>query len=142
MEKTWKIKESNPKLQKEISQALDIPGGLAQLLINRGVSSIKEAQNFLDCNLADLADPFLFKGMDQAVRRIKKAIALGERIMVWGDYDIDGITSVALLILVLREMDAQVIHYLPNTAAFSLSPYCAIHFFMLPALVISKVMSS
>lgn len=63
---------------------------------------------------ADLGDPFLFKGMKKAVARIKRAIARREKIMVWGDYDIDGITACALLISALKEMGAQVSHYLPN----------------------------
>ncbi len=114
MEKIWKVKQPNPKLQREIGQALNISEILAQVLINRGVSSAKEAQDFLDCDFANLHDPFLLKEMKKAVQRIKKAITRDEKIMVWGDYDIDGITSVALLIFVLKEMGARVSHYLPN----------------------------
>lgn len=114
MEKRWHIKQPNLCLQKKISQALGLSGVLAQLLINRGVKSVKEARDFLDCDLNSLYDPFLLKGMKKAVERIKKAKALRERIMVWGDYDIDGITSVALLLSVLNQMGAEVLHYLPN----------------------------
>ncbi len=114
MGKTWKIKQPDLRLQKEISQALDISEISAQILVNRGVTSPKEAEDFLRCDLEDLHDPFLLKGMNKAVQRIKKAIARQERIMVWGDYDIDGITSCALLISVLKEMGACVSHYLPN----------------------------
>ncbi|MBU4140498.1 MAG: single-stranded-DNA-specific exonuclease RecJ [Candidatus Omnitrophica bacterium] len=114
MAKIWKIKQSNERLQKEISRALDISRVCAQVLINRGVTSAEEARSFLDCDLANLHDPFLLRGMKKAVQRIKKAILEGKRIMVWGDYDIDGITSVALLTSVLKEMGADVCHYLPN----------------------------
>jgi len=89
-------------------------GPCAQVLINRGVAGAKEARDFLDCRLNGLHDPFLLKGMKKAVRRIKKAIAREEKIMVWGDYDIDGITSVVLLTSVLKELGADVTHYLPN----------------------------
>ena len=114
MEKIWKIKQPNLDLQKEISRALDISEILAQLLINRGVRSAEEAKGFLDCDLANLHDPFLLKGMKKAVQRIRKAQTRGEKVMVWGDYDIDGITSVTLLVSVLKEMGVHVLHYLPN----------------------------
>ena len=114
MEKTWKIKTPNSRLQKDISRALDISKILAQILINRSITSAEEAKCFLSCDFANLHDPFLLKGMKKAVQRIKKAIARNERIMVWGDYDIDGITACALLMFVLNEMGADVCHYLPN----------------------------
>ena len=114
MEKIWKIKQPNPELQKEIGRALDIPEALAQVLINRGVRDVEEASAFLNYDLADLNEPLLLKGMKKALERIKKAIARDEKIMVWGDYDIDGITSVALLTSVLKEMGARVFHYIPN----------------------------
>lgn len=114
MEKIWKIRKANHRLQKQISQALGIPQVFAQLLINRGVKSAKEAQGFLDCDLLNLHDPFILKGMKKAVQKIKKAIAKAEKIMVWGDYDIDGITGTVLLISVLKKMGAHISHYLPN----------------------------
>ncbi len=114
MQKVWKIKEPNQKLQKELSRALDISEILARVLVNRGITSAEEAEDFLDPSLAKLHDCFLLKGMKKAVSRIKKAIAGLEKIMVWGDYDIDGITSAALLISALKEMGAAVCHYLPN----------------------------
>jgi single-stranded-DNA-specific exonuclease len=114
MQKVWKIKPPDPGLQKDISRALGVSAILAQILINRGITGLKEARQFFDCSLADLGDPFLFKGMHTAVNRIKQALAGREKIMVWGDYDIDGITSVALLFSVLKEMGADVCYYLPN----------------------------
>lgn len=114
MRKLWKIKPPNLRLQKEFSRALEISAALSQILINRGASSIEEAQAFLDCDLAGLHEPFGLKGMRTAARRIKQAIARGEKIMVWGDYDIDGITACALLTSALKTMGAKVTHYLPN----------------------------
>lgn len=115
MNKRWKLKPANLNLQKEIAQSLQIPMALAQILINRGISCAKAAKDFLYCERSVLHDPFLLKGMAPAVQRIKKAIACGEKIMVWGDYDVDGITSCALLTSVLRERQAKdVLHYLPN----------------------------
>ncbi|MFH1245425.1 MAG: DHH family phosphoesterase, partial [Candidatus Omnitrophota bacterium] len=113
--KKWKLKQPNLGLQKEIAQSLEISFVLAQILINRGISSAREAKDFLYCERNALHDAFLLKGMEKSVNRIEKAISLGQKIMVWGDYDIDGITSCALLTSVLRKKQAQrVFHYLPN----------------------------
>ncbi|MFC1699445.1 single-stranded-DNA-specific exonuclease RecJ [Candidatus Omnitrophota bacterium] len=114
MEKIWKIKPADLHLRKKISQGVGLSEAMAQILINRGVTNSSQARRFLDCDLSHLHDPFLLKGVSSAVDRIKKAIAKHEKIMVWGDYDIDGITSVALLTLVLKKLGARVTHYLPN----------------------------
>ncbi len=114
MEKTWKIKPCNPELRRQLSRALGISEVLAQILLNRNITSAQEAQAFLNGDFASLHNPYLLKGMKKAVSRIKKAISKGEKIMVWGDYDIDGITACALLMSVLKEMGAHVTHYLPN----------------------------
>lgn len=114
MEKTWKVKPADPRLQRDISQGLNISAILAQVLINRNIKSVQEARTFLDCDPGSLHEPFLLKDMKKAVVRIKKAIAGKEKIMIWGDYDIDGITSVALLISVLKEMGVDPLHYIPN----------------------------
>jgi single-stranded-DNA-specific exonuclease len=114
MKMIWKIKPENQKLRKRLSQSLGISEICAQLLVNRGIASVKQAQDFLGGGLRDLHDPWLLKGMKKAVARIKKAIAAGEKIMVWGDYDIDGITATAVLLSVLKEVGAEVLHYLPN----------------------------
>lgn len=114
MQKIWKIKEPDPRLQQELSRSLSTSTALAQLLINRGARDVKQAREFLSCDLARLDNPFLLKGMEKAVRRIKKAIAGREKIMVWGDYDIDGITSTALMISELKKMRAYASHYIPN----------------------------
>jgi len=114
MEKLWHIAKPNPQLQKELSEALGIPILLAQLLINREVTTVDEARQFIQCSLEDLHDPFLMKDMDKAVARIKLAIEKGEKITVWGDYDVDGITSVGLLKNVLEQLGAYVTYYIPH----------------------------
>lgn len=114
MQKNWKIKPVKLKLQKSLSQSLNISYILAQILINRGVTTAEQAKSFLGCELSSLHSPFLLKGIKSAVARIKKAISQDEKIMVWGDYDIDGITSVCLLSSVLKKMGADVSYYLPN----------------------------
>lgn len=114
MQKIWDVKKPDAILQKKLTQELNIPSLLAQLLINRGITTSRQADEFLRCSLEDLHDPFLLKGLDRAVVRIKTAIKNKEKIIVWGDYDVDGLTSVALLKEVLLGLGARVDHYIPH----------------------------
>src|SRR5690554_2778528 len=97
IEKRWKIRTPNPLAQRNISDQLKIHPVVAQLLINRGVSTPLEAQEFLFPDLDRLHDPFLLKDMDKTVDRIFQARDRGEKVLVFGDYDVDGVTSSALL---------------------------------------------
>jgi len=115
MKKIWNIK--NQRHQKEqlyISNELGISPILAQLLINRGIKNPKDAHNFLFGNISSIYDPFLLKGMKKAVLRIRKAALSKERVMIYGDYDVDGVTSCALLKIVLRELGIESVTYIPN----------------------------
>ena len=114
MYKNWFIKAPNPQLQKELSQALKIHPVIAQVLINRNVRSIQEAQDFLSGDLSRLHDPFLLKDMTVAVERIKKAARDKERVLIFGDYDVDGVTSSVLLRRVLNRLGIEVEHYIPH----------------------------
>jgi len=114
MQKTWNVKKTDIALQKKLSQELGISTLLAQLLINRDVSSPDSARAFLRCALIDLHDAFLMKGVKEAVIRIEEAVEKKEKIVVWGDYDVDGLTSVALLKRVLAAKGANVSHYIPH----------------------------
>lgn len=114
MPKTWNVKNPDIALQKKISLQLSIPPLLAQLLINRGITNPDEAAKFLDCRLSGLEDPFLLKSMDKAVARIKYALAKKEKITIWGDYDVDGLTAIALLKTVLIKSGGRVAHYIPH----------------------------
>lgn len=114
MQKQWRINDADPKLQATLSNALGIPSIIAQLLINRGITNAEEARDFLSADLGGLHDPFLLKNMDIAVLRIRKAKAGKERVLVFGDYDVDGVTSSALLNNVLTQLDIEVIHYIPH----------------------------
>lgn len=87
---------------------------VALLLINRGVTDPDEARRFLQPSLDDLHDPFLLPDMEFAVRRLRKALETGEKILIHGDYDADGVTSAALLIRVLRALGANVEHFVPH----------------------------
>ena len=111
----WKLKPEPDSLKvKELSQALGIEEPLGKLLVQRGIESFNEAKDFFRPSLEKLHDPFLMKDMDKAVARIEKAITNGEHIMVYGDYDVDGTTSVALMSSYLLETYEMVTTYIPD----------------------------
>ena len=108
----WTIKPKPTQTDIDVlSEALHVDGLIAQLLIQRGISNYKAAKKFFRPQLSDLHDPFLMKDMDVAVNRIQTAIINGENILVYGDYDVDGTTSVALL-------SSYLLSYYPNVATY------------------------
>jgi len=112
--KLWKIKKPNPGLQVKLCQELDIHPIVAQLFINRGIETVEEAKTFLTSNIGNLHDPFLLTDMDKAVARIKKARDNKEKVLIFGDYDVDGVTSSALLNRALRKFGLEVINHIPH----------------------------
>ncbi|MDD5634033.1 MAG: single-stranded-DNA-specific exonuclease RecJ [Candidatus Omnitrophica bacterium] len=110
----WKTFEPNPRLQKILSDALGITPYLAQLLINRDIKTVEKAQEFLFGDASAVHDPFLMKDMAAAVERINNAIEKREKILIYGDYDVDGITSTALLADILKFLGARVETFIPN----------------------------
>ena len=92
----------------ELTKEKEISPFLAQLLAQRGLTTIGEVQKFLKPSLENLADPFLLHDMEKAVDRIETAIANGEKITIYGDYDADGITSTALMYEALLAVGADV----------------------------------
>lgn len=113
MKKRWKVNPANIELQEVLGKELDILPLTAQLLINRGLVEPDKASSFLRPELKDLHDPFLMKDMGKAVERILKAVEGREKIAIYGDYDVDGTTSTALLYLFLKEIGAEVECYIP-----------------------------
>ena len=101
-------------MQSELSKELNISPILAQLLINRGIREVLSARRFLKADLKDLRDPYLFQDMDKAVDKILRTINNHERILIYGDYDVDGVTSVALLFSILKEFTSNLYYYIPN----------------------------
>ncbi len=95
--RNWHLKRYNPEHAAELSREMGISGILSRVLSARGFSSASEARKYLSPELADIGDPFLLKGMAEAVSRIVRARDQGETVCIHGDYDVDGITSVALL---------------------------------------------
>lgn len=97
-----------------LSKALNINKRISSLLIQRDVSNYDEAKKFFRPNLKDLIDPFLMKDMDKAVARIQVASDKGEKIMVYGDYDVDGTTAVSLVYEFLRNITKKIEFYIPD----------------------------
>ncbi|MBZ0220758.1 MAG: single-stranded-DNA-specific exonuclease RecJ [Candidatus Methylomirabilis sp.] len=113
----WKISPANRELQERLGRKLNILPLTAQLLVNRGLVDADKAFSFLKPDLASLHDPMLMKGMEKAVERIARALREREKITVYGDYDVDGTTSTALLSLFLGEIGADVATYIPGRLA-------------------------
>jgi len=114
-QKRWKLKETpNEKLVLALADSLNISNALANLLIQRGITNFFEAKLFFRPSLDSLYDPFLMDGMYHASDRIIKAITNNEKICVYGDYDVDGTCSAALMYLFLKELSADVQTYIPN----------------------------
>jgi len=104
-----------PRKEAEIlARELEIPLPLARILTNRNILSPEEADNFLFGTLEDLPDPFILKDMNKAVARIQEAIRRKEKILVFGDYDADGVLSVVILLRALRALGAEVDYFIPE----------------------------
>ncbi len=115
MEKRWNIKEDgDPHVIEELAHSLNISKVLARLLVQRGVTTFEEARAFFRPKLTDLHNPFLMKDMDEAVKRIDTAFNNNERILIYGDYDVDGTTSVALVLSFLGRFYDNLDFYIPN----------------------------
>ncbi|MGH7884398.1 MAG: single-stranded-DNA-specific exonuclease RecJ, partial [Thermodesulfobacteriota bacterium] len=112
--KKWIVAKQNPKLSRIISDKLNISSTTAQVLINRGINSDIEAESFLNPSLFDLPSPFLMKGMQDAVDRLKEAVYSREKIAIYGDYDVDGVTGTSLLYNFLKFLNADIIYYNPD----------------------------
>lgn len=111
--KQWVIKPSHPDAQ-ELARSLKVSPLLAQVLLNRGLSRQDSCLSFLNPKLNDLIDPMLMPGMAGAVARVKQAIFDKEKITIYGDYDVDGITSTAILWQCLMLLNANVDYYIPH----------------------------
>ncbi len=108
----WTIKpKPDSKAIDQLAKELKVDALVAQLLLQRGIGSYEEAKHFFRPQLEDLHNPFLMKDMDIAVNRIETAIENNENILVFGDYDVDGTTAVALV-------SSYLLSYYPNVATY------------------------
>ena len=109
----WVIEPADERCE-PLAKSLKVSPLLAQVLINRGITDSEEASVFLRPKLTELIDPSRMPGIEPAVQRIKQAITNREKITVYGDYDVDGITGVAILWQVLTMLGADVDYYIPH----------------------------
>lgn len=115
MQKKWLIHSTpNAETVTNLSQELNIHNILAAVLVNRGILTKQDAAYFFRPQLTHLHDPFLMAGMNEAVNRLNKAIANNEKILIFGDYDVDGTTAVALVFSYLREFYDHLDFYIPD----------------------------
>ncbi len=125
MEYKWVLGcDYDEEIVEDISRELAVPPIMARILLNRQIDSFEKAHSFFRPDLENLYDPYLLNGMDKAVERLHKALHTGENILIYGDYDVDGVSSAAILYLVLSRMvGSKVSYYIPDrmTEGYGLS---------------------
>ena len=115
MVRSWILKEEgDPNKVGELASQLNIDYTLANLLVQRGITTVNDAKKFFRPDLKNLHDPFLMKDMDKAVKRVVTALEQHQKILVYGDYDVDGTTAIALVYSFLKDRNADVDYYVPN----------------------------
>ena len=115
MQNLWTLKAlPNMDIVSTLQQSLGVSEIVATLLAQRGIETFEEAKQFFRPQLSDLYNPFLMKDMDKAVERLHRAISINEKILVYGDYDVDGTTAVSLMYLFLKEKCKYVEYYIPD----------------------------
>ncbi|MFC1898541.1 single-stranded-DNA-specific exonuclease RecJ [Candidatus Cloacimonadota bacterium] len=118
MQKRWQISEplseAQLELKNQIVEEIKCPEMIAEMLVRRELTDFDEIHNFFEPSLAKVNDPFIFKDMEKAVQRVIQAIEKQELITIYGDYDVDGTTSTAMLYLGLRKVGAIVDYYIPH----------------------------
>lgn len=125
MDKIWNYKKQGDVNEvKHLSAALNVNMVIARLLVQRGIKTFNEAKAFFRPRLSDLLNPFLMKDMDKAVERIERAIRDQEKVLVYGDYDVDGTTSVAMMYSFLKSRIEHIEYYIPDrySEGYGISP--------------------
>ncbi|WP_347839747.1 single-stranded-DNA-specific exonuclease RecJ [uncultured Draconibacterium sp.] len=125
MDRIWNLKKQGDQNEvKHLSAALNVNMVIARLLVQRGIKTFSEAKAFFRPRLSDLHDPFLMKDMGKAVERLDKAIENQEKVIVYGDYDVDGTTSVALMYQFLKQRIKDIEYYIPDrySEGYGISP--------------------
>ncbi len=114
-EKRWNLRQNyDLETVEKLTASLGVDKIIAILLVERGITTFEEARSFFRPGLDQIHDPYLMKGMRKAVDRINEAIAKQERIMVYGDYDVDGTSAVALVYSYFKELDRNIDFYVPD----------------------------
>ena len=113
MEKRWIIQKPDQTIVQKLAKDLEVNHIVAHLLVLRGIENFDDAKLFFRPELNHLHDPFLMKNMQDAVDRIEKAITNQEKVLVYGDYDVDGTTSVAMMYSFLKRFSPEIEYYIP-----------------------------
>lgn len=114
MTRPWRIHPHDPERIASLGRAARIPAVVAQLLISRGISDPAQARQFLDSRLSDLRDPAQMPGCAHAAERIDDAVRQGKRVVIYGDYDVDGVSGTAILRQCLKLLGGNVGYYVPS----------------------------
>ena len=113
----WQFNEperNSQEIANSLAKELDIDPTLGKLLVDRGIKTVEEARTFFRPQLTSLLDPFLFRDMAVAVKRMNDALGRKERILIYGDYDVDGVTAVALVYKFLLQYYSNIDYYIPD----------------------------
>ncbi|MCY3986454.1 MAG: DHH family phosphoesterase, partial [Candidatus Dadabacteria bacterium] len=110
----WVLAKPAKGQVERISAKLNILPITAGLLVNRGITSVQDAEVFLSASLSDIPSPFLMKGIEDAVARLCRCVYEKEKVAVYGDYDVDGVTATSLMISFLRTLGCDVTYYIPD----------------------------
>lgn len=114
MQLRWALKQTDEEKVKALQEALKVHPVLCDLLVKRGIETYEEAKKFFRPELSELHDPFLMKDMDRAINRITDAISRNEKILIYGDYDVDGTTAISIVYLFFKEFYPNLDYYVPH----------------------------
>src|SRR6266540_5477210 len=110
----WLLSGSDDGVISALAEQAGLHPLIARLMVIRGITGAPGARSFLACDLSSISDPGVFNQMDKAVARIRAAIARSEQIVVYGDYDVDGVTGASILFLALKQLGGRVNCYIPD----------------------------
>lgn len=125
LERRWRLKKPDPDLVTNLAKEMAISTLQAALLVNRGITTQQQATEFISPTLSRLSDPFLMKGVEQAVERIIRAKKCGETVCIHGDYDVDGVTAVVVLTAFFRSVSIPVCYLIPRRVEEGYGLSCA-----------------
>lgn len=114
MKKRYIVRQQDDRITKGLQERFNIPKIVAKLLQNRGLTTEEQVEEYLNTNIEKLRDPLLIPGIDDAVRLLDDSITNNEKVFIYGDYDADGVTSTAQLVLILKEIEADFECHLPD----------------------------
>lgn len=120
MSRPWVVSRQDQNQVEVLSRELHVSRAAAAVLVNRGITTPAEAEKFMNPDLIDLANPFLLPDMEKAVARIRKAVDNGEKILVYGDRDADGVTSICVMINTLKSLGASPLWFIPSDEGYGL----------------------